>query len=113
MYPKKKAKLYLTDLMDDPAITYPAYYHLSPALAGNEMLHDALIALHRYEWDHYEVPKNYDEIFASIRRGSFAIYREKYVVGYFGGRMMYLEPHGWKGMPITEEVFVLENWQVC
>ena len=113
MYPKKKEKLYLTDIMDDPAIAYPAYYVLSGSLAKNEMLHDALIALHRYELSHYHVPKTYDDIFASFRRGSFPLYKEKYVVGYFGGRMMYLESHGWKGMPVTEEVFVLENWRVC
>ncbi len=113
MYSKKKEKLYLTDIMDDPAIAYPAYYILSSALAKNEMLHDALTALHSYEMTHYEVPQQYDAIFASLRRGSFPLYKEKYIVGYFGGRMMYLEPHGWKSMPVTEEVFVLENWRVC
>ncbi len=113
MYPKKKEKLYLTDLMDDPAIAYPAYYVLSTSMSKNEMLHDALIALHRYEMTQYEVPQKYEEIFASLRQGSFPIYKEKYVVGYFGGRMMYLESHGWKSMPVTEDVFVLENWRVC
>ena len=113
MYPKQKTKLYLTDIMDDPAITWPAYYLLSTALARNEMLHDALIALHRYDMTHYTVPQTHEDIFAALKQGLFPIYKEKYVVGYFGGRMMHLDPYGWKGMPVTEEVFVLENWRVC
>lgn len=109
---KQKTKLYLSDLIDNPAVTYPSYYLLSKSTANNEMLHDALIALHTYDWTHYAVPQSHDQIFRSLHRGSFAIYREKYVVGYFGGKLMYLESYGWKSMPVTEEVFLLENWLV-
>ena len=114
MYPhKQKIKLYISDLTPDPALTYPAYYLLSHSVAKNEMLHDALIALHTYDMTHYHIVQNHDQLFASLHRGSFALYREKYAVGYFGGKLMYLEPHGWKSMPVTEEVFVLENWRVA
>jgi len=45
--------------------------------------------------------------------GTFPIYKEKYIVGYFGNKMMYLESYGWKGMPATADIFKLENWLVC
>ena len=112
MHTKKKTKLHITDLLPDPAVTYPAYYHLSPAMARNEMLQSALIALHSFDFHWYTVPKSHDDIFAMFASGGFPIYREKYVVGYFGGRMMVLESHGWKSMPVTREVFVLENWWI-
>jgi hypothetical protein len=109
---KKKEKLYITDLLTDPAVTYPAYYQLSPAMARNEMLLSALEALHSFDFRWYEIPKTHEDIFAMFAGGGFPIYLEKYIVGYFGGRMMYLESQGWKSMPITEAVFALENWRV-
>jgi hypothetical protein len=113
MYQKKKEKLYITDLLDDPAISYPAYYLLSTSMAKNEMLHTALAALHSYDFSHYTLPKNFDDIFTMFHSGTFPIYKEKYLVGYFGNRMMYLESHGWKGLPATADIFKLENWLVC
>ena len=48
-----------------------------------------------------------------MHSGMFPIYKEKYIVGYFGQKLMYLESHGWKSMPATEEIFKMENWLVC
>jgi len=113
MYQKKKEKLYITDLVNDPAFTYPAYYILSASMAKNEMLHAALTALHSYDFNFYETPKSFDVLFKTFDTGAFALYKEKYVVGFFGGKMMYLESHGWKSMPATREIFDLSQWLVC
>ena len=113
MYQKKKKKLYISELIDNPAVVYPAYYVLSPTMHKNEMLHTALIALHTFDFSYYEVPKSYEDIFAMFTSGTFPIYKEKYIVGYFGNKMMYLESNGWKGMPATEDIFKVENWLVC
>ena len=114
MYPhKQKTKLYITDLIPDPEITYPAWYLLSRSMAENEKLHDALTALHTCDMAHYHTPRTHEQIFQSLHRGAFGLYKEKYVVGYFGGKMMYLASHGWKSMPLTEEAFVLENWRIA
>jgi len=112
MYWKKKEKLYLYELMDDPVINYPAYYILSTSLIGNEMLHSAIVAIHSCEFGWYQPPKSFDDIFKMFDQGSFPLYREKYIVGYFGGKMMYLESHGWKAMPVTSELFDPSNWLV-
>jgi hypothetical protein len=112
MYYKKKEKLYLSEIMEDPAITYPAYYILSQSMAKNEMLHSALISLHMYDFSYYHIPKNFDEIFKICDSGTFPIYKEKYIIGYFGNKMMYLESYGWKAMPVTKELFILSNWLV-
>jgi hypothetical protein len=45
--------------------------------------------------------------------GNFPLYKEKYIIGYFGCKMMYLESNGWKRMPATADIFNLENWLVC
>ena len=113
MYKKKKEKLYITDLVEDPAFAYPAYYILSVSMAKNEMLHSALIALHSYDFRFYEHPKSFDRLFETLNSGAFALYKEKYVVGFFGGKMMYLESHGWKAMPATREIFDLTQWLVA
>jgi hypothetical protein len=113
MYQKRKEKLYITSLTDDPAITYPAYYTLSTSMAHNEMLHAAIIALHTFTFDGYRHPKNFDEIFHMFSFGGFPLYKEKYVVSYFGQKMMYLERYGWKAMPATADLFHLENWLIC
>ena len=112
MYQKKKERLYISDLLDNPAVSYPSYYMLSSAMVRNEMLQDAIIALHSYDLHYYEMPKNFDDIFAMLHSGTFPIYKEKYIVGYFGGKMMYLESSGWKAMPATESLFNLDNWLV-
>ncbi len=112
MYGKKKERLYVYDLVEEPAITYPMYYAVSHALLENEMFHDALIAVHMVDFAHYALPKKASDIFATLGAGGFVIYKEQYVVGFFGGKLMYLESSGWKGLPATEALFMLENWLV-
>ncbi|AKF24886.1 hypothetical protein YH65_05405 [Sulfurovum lithotrophicum] len=113
MYQKKKERLYITELLEDPAVSYPSFYILSSSMFKNEMLHSAIIALHSFDFSWYEIPKTYEDIFAMFHSGTFPLYKEKYVVGYFGNKMMYLESNGWKGMPATTDIFKLENWLVC
>ena len=112
MYQKKKERLYLTELLEDPVVSYPPFYQLSHSMLKNEMLHGAIIALHSFDFSYYEIPKTFEDIFAMFHSGAFPIYKEKYIVGYFGNKMMFLESNGWKGMPATEDVFKLENWLV-
>lgn len=112
MYQKKKERLYISDLLDDPALAYPAYYMVSLNMLKNEMLHAALFALHSFDFSYYQRAKSYEDIFAMFHSGTFPLYKEKYLVGYFGNKMMYLESNGWKGMPSTEEIFKMENWLV-
>jgi hypothetical protein len=112
MLNKKKEKLFIADLIADPAVAYPAYYTVSISMAKNEMLHSVLIAVHSFDFEHYDIPKDHEAIFTSLHSGTFPIYKEKYAIGYFGGRMMYLESHGWKSLPATEDLFKLENWLV-
>ena len=112
MYGKKKQKLYISELLDDPAITYPSYYVLSASMMVNDMLQGAIMNLHSYSLEHYTTPQSFDTIFDIFDSGAFPIYKEKYIVGYFGGKMMYLESAGWKSMPATRDTFVLEHWLV-
>jgi len=113
MYQKKKERLYISTLLEDAAVSYPSYYTLSSSLYKDEILHSTIIALHSFDFSYYEMAKNFDDIFAMFHSSTFPIYKEKYIVGYFGNKMMYLEPNGWKGMPATEDIFKLENWLVC
>ncbi len=113
MFNKKKERLYISELVEDPSVTYPSYYVLSNSMMKNEMLHYALIVLHTLDFEHYEHPASYDDIFSMFLGGMYPIYKEMYVVGYFGGKMMYLESAGWKMMPCTQDVFKMENWMVC
>ena len=113
MYQKKKTRLYISTLLDNPAVTYPAYYTLSMTMHQNEILHTTLIAVHSFDFSYYKIAKSYEEIFAMFHTGTFPIYKEKYIVGYFGNKMMYLESTGWKSMPCTEDTFKMENWLVC
>jgi hypothetical protein len=113
MYKKKKERFYISELLDNPAVAYPSYYVLSNTMCKNEMLQTALIALHSYDFEYYERAKSYEDIFAMLHSGTFPIYKEKYIVGYFGNKMMYLESNGWKGMPVTEDIFKMDNWLVC
>ncbi len=106
----KKERLYIADIMEDPVVTYPSYYLLSKSMHNNEMLQATLEAIHQMEFDVYRVAVNSDEIFHLLHSGQFPIFRERYVVGYFGGRIMYLESNGWKSMLMTEEAFMMENW---
>lgn len=113
MYQKKKERLYISELLPNPAVSYPSYYTLSSSMVKNEMLHSALIDLHSFDFSFYETPQKYDDIFAMLYSGCFPIYKEKYIIGYFGNKMMFLESNGWKGMPVTEDIFKLENWLVA
>ena len=113
MYQKKKERLYICDIMDNPSVAYPSYYILSLSMIKNEMLQTALTSLHSFDFSYYEIAKNHEDIFAMFQSGTFPIYKEKYIVGYFGNKMMYLESNGWKGMPSTEDIFKMENWLVC
>ncbi|MDQ1325235.1 MAG: hypothetical protein QG564_359 [Campylobacterota bacterium] len=113
VYLPKKEKLYISDLIQDAAVPYPAYYTLSASMHQNEMLRSALASLHGFDFSFYEKAKNYEDIFALLHSGGFPIYKEKYIVGYFGNKMMYLESNGWKAMPATQELFMPENWLVC
>ena len=108
----KKERLYIADIIDDPAVTYPSYYLLSRSMFANELLHAALEAIHQMAFDFYREPRSHEEIFALLRSGQFPIFKERYAVGYFGGRVMYLESNGWKSMPMTYEAFGMENWLV-
>jgi len=112
MYTKKKERLYISELLENPSVAYPSYYVLSSSMHKNEMLHSAIISLHSFDFDYYEIPTNYSDIFTMLHSGTFPIYKEKYIVGYFGNKMMYLESNGWKGMPCTEDIFKIENWLV-
>jgi len=109
---KIKERLYISDFIENPIITYPAYYLLSKNMHKNEMLQATLEAIHTIEFLNYHQPKEYSEIFALLDSGQFPIYKEHYAVGYFGGRVMYLESYGWKSMPMTKDAFAMENWLV-
>ena len=111
MRTSKKERLYISELIDDPALTYPSYYTLSNYQHKNEFLQDVIISLHNADMSNYKTPKNFDEVFRALS-GGFAIYKEYYIVGFFGGKMMYLEPNGWKSMSVTEGIFELRNWLV-
>ncbi|MFT7824791.1 MAG: hypothetical protein ABXS92_08505 [Sulfurimonas sp.] len=109
---QKKQRLYLSDLMDNPTVPYPSFYSLSRSMYQNEMLHEALRSLHSHDFSNYNNAESYNDIFSMLHSGTFPIYKEKYIVGYFGGRMMYLEAHGWKSLVSSEELFKMENWLI-
>lgn len=112
MYRNKKEKLYVNELLDTPLITYPSYYVLSSQMTKNEFLHNAIIALHNLDFKYYEMPQNFEKIFETFSAGSFAIYKETYIIGYFGEKMMVLEANGWRSMPVVRDIFTLEHWLV-
>jgi hypothetical protein len=107
----KKERLYINDIVSNPTITYPAYYNLSNYQQHNEFLQDALISIHSSNLSNYKNPKSIDEVFEATK-GSFAIYKEYYVVGFFGSKLMYLEPNGWKSMNVVEGIFDMKNWLI-
>ncbi len=67
MIKQNKTRLYIKDLLKEPAIAYPAYYSVSVNLSKNDNFLDALIALHSFEFEHYSTPKSFDEIFKSYQ----------------------------------------------
>ena len=112
MYYKKKEKLFIDEIMENPAIGYPPFYMVSGSMIKNDYLHDALRAIHNVDFEHYEEPSSHEDIFRTIDNVGFVLYKEKYVVGFFGERLMYLEQGGWKGLYASRETFTLENWLV-
>ena len=112
MFGAKKERFYLSTILENPAVTYPSYYKVSTALHEDEIFHDALIAVHMVDFEMYQKAKEGSDIFAMIQRGGYPIYKEEYIVGFFGGKLMYLEPAGWKSLAITEDIFNMENWLV-
>ena len=112
MFNAKKERLYISDLLDNPAITYPSYYVLSSSSAKNEFLQSAIISLHSFDFSNHHTPKDYKEIFDTFNYGGFAIYKENYIVGFFGNKMMHLESNGWSKMVVNVDIFVMDNWLV-
>lgn len=110
---KKKEKLYISDLVKNPTITYPSYYLLSQSMLKNENLLSTIEALHSFNFKFFSTPKSYQSLFASLDSGLFAIYKENYIVGYFGAKLMYLEPNGWKSMRVTKDIFNMDNWLIA
>ena len=113
MQKNKKVKIYINEIAEDIVISYPNYYVVSQYLSKNEMLLFAIESLHRLDFKDYYRPKSFDDIFTALKCGSFAIYKEKYIIGSFGYKLMYLEANGWKSMNVTQDVFNLNNWLIC
>jgi len=109
LYKSKKERLYIKEILPNPVIEFPAYYILSQALLKNEMLQQSLIDIHSFNFGNYKSPKSHDEIFNSINYGAFPVFKQKYAIGLFGGKLMYLESHGWKALPCNFDSFNLEN----
>lgn len=107
---QKKERLYVADIIEEPVVSYPSYYLLSKSLLHDEILRARIEAIHLFDFNGYRGAQESDEIFAHLESRQFPIYKEYFVVGYFGGRVMYLEPQGWKSMPITRESFDMSNW---
>ncbi|WP_457607137.1 hypothetical protein [Nitratifractor sp.] len=108
----KKERLYLHELLDDPVVSYPAWYLLSPKLHRDENLRESIRALHSLRFEPYTPPDSPADLFAAFRAGLYPIYRERYVAGYFGGRVMLLESGGWKSLPLSEEAMAMESWLI-
>ncbi len=106
----KKKRLYIEDILPNAPVA--GYYLLSSKLIDNEMLHQVLIDIHSLNFKLYTTPKSFEDIFSYIFSSAFAIYKERYAVGYFGGKLMYLESSGWKAMPCTQDTFKLDNWLI-
>ena len=108
----KKERLYLYEFLEDPVVSYPAWYLLSPKLHRDENLRETLKAIHSVTFEHYTHPANVSELFSAFRSGFYPIYRERYAAGNFGGRVMILEGKGWKSLPFSEETCKTENWLI-
>jgi len=109
---RKKERLYLYELLDDPVVGYPAWYLLSPKLHRDENLREALRALHGMDFASYAPPADAAELFATFRGGLYAIYRERNVAALFGGRVMLLEGKGWQSLAFSEESCAMEQWLI-
>lgn len=109
---KKKEKLLITSLVEDPLIGYPPHYQLSHKLMKDEMLHESLKAIHTLEFDPYRHPESDETLFHAYKCGLYPIYKERYVTVYFGNKVMYLQMQGWKTLPVNEDIFKMENWLI-
>ncbi len=112
MYNKKKERLYITELIVDPPISYPMYYTVSSSMKDNEMLLDTLRAIHLSDFDNHQEPLNASVLFDSLGMGGFPIYKEQYAIGNFGGKLMYLDSSGWKSLTVTQDIFDLDQWLI-
>ncbi|WP_456432524.1 hypothetical protein [Nitratifractor sp.] len=108
----KKERLYLYELLEDPAVSYPAWYLLSPRLHRDENLRETLRAIHSTTFTPYHHPETLSELFDAFHSGIYPIYKESYAAGEFGGRVMLLEGKGWKSLPFGEEACKPENWLI-
>jgi hypothetical protein len=77
------------------------------------MLQESIIAVGSLNFHNYTIPKDYHQIFKAIDCGVYPIYKQKYILSQFGGKLMYLEPNGWRAMPLMIDSFVMENWLVA
>jgi len=108
----KKEKIYITELIENPQVTYPMTYTVSCVLAKSEALKEALVSIHTYSFVNYCQPINHNEIYKAIDNGSFVIYKERYAVSEFGGRLMYLEGNGWSSLNVTRDSMDMRFWLV-
>ncbi len=109
----KKERLYIKDILENPAIEHPTFYTLSAKLINNEHLIQSLIDIHSFEFKYYSTPKEHKEIFNSCQNGLFPIYKMRYAISFFGGRLMYLDSYGWKSLSATYDIFNLDNWLIA
>lgn len=112
MYNKKKERIYITELIVDPPISYPMYYTVSSTMKDNEMLLDTLTAIHLSDFERHQIPQNVSIIFTALGAGAFPIYKEQYAIGSFGGKLMYLDSSGWKSLTVTQDIFDLNQWLI-
>ncbi len=112
MLKNKKERLYIKDILPEPAVESPLFYLLSSYLSKNEMMQQVLIDIHSYDFKHYKTPKDFDDIFCSLSGGAFVVFKEKYAVGNFSSKLMYLESGGWRAMPCMIDTFRLDNWLI-
>lgn len=108
----KKEKIYITELIDNPQVTYPMTYTVSCVLAKSDSLRDALMSIHSYDFVNYKQPKDHIEVYRAIDSGYFAIYKERYAVSEFGGRLMYLEGNGWSSLNLTRDSIDMRFWLI-
>ncbi len=112
MYKVNKQRIYIADLIDDITISTPTYYLVSNYLSKNENFLYTLKALHSYKFDNFYYPKSFEDLFKYLKSKYFAIYKEKYILGLFKGKLMYLESNGWKSLTPIEDIFKLENYLI-
>ncbi len=112
MQAKKREKLVVTDLIEEPLVGYPPHYRLSHTLMRDEMLLESIRSLHMLAFEPYRHPESSEALFEAFRCGLYPLYKERYVTAYFGGKMMYLQMQGWKSLPANEDIFKMENWLI-